>query len=216
VSGLLTSESEAAVQLLARAFRDNPLNVAVIDSPDPARRLLVNAHGLRSLLPIAQRYGRVRVLREQGSLAAVLIAAPPDAFPLPPAAFGARLRSALGQGLRVARRWAAVFETLAALHPPEPHWYLSTLGVDPPCQHHGLGRRLLADWLADVDRDARAAYLETDRPENVAFYARAGFADLGETRIFATPIWRMLRPPASAALTGASGALAGASAGARH
>ena len=37
--GLLAAEREPAVQLLARAFRDNPLNVAVIGSDDPARRL---------------------------------------------------------------------------------------------------------------------------------------------------------------------------------
>lgn len=207
MSGLLTSESEVAVQLLARAFRDNPLNVAVIDSGDPARRLLVNAHGLRSLLPSAHAHGRVRVRRADGALAAVLIAAPPDGFPLPPPSFLRRVRSVLGQGLRVAQRWAQVFETLASLHPSEPHWYLSTLGVDPTRQGRGIGRTLLADWLADVDRDARPAYLETDRAENVAFYARAGFVGVGETQIFSVPIWRMLRPPAGAS---------GAEAGARH
>jgi ribosomal protein S18 acetylase RimI-like enzyme len=170
----------------------------------------VNAHGLRSLLPSAQAQGRVRVRREAGALAAVLIAAPPDGFPLPAPSLARRLRSTLGQGLRVARRWAEVFETLAPLHPPEPHWYLSTLGVDPGRQHRGIGAALLADWLADVDRDAGNAYLETDRAENLAFYARAGFENLGETRIFSAPVWRMLRPPVSGALTGVSGARPGA------
>ena len=213
--GLLAGEREAAVQLLARAFRDNPLNVAVIGSDDPARRQRVNAHGLRSLLPTAHAHGRVRVRRVGGELAAVLIAAPPAAFPLPAASFARRLRSSLGQGLRVARRWAAVFETLAPLHPPEPHWYLSTLGVDPRQQRRGLGWALLADWLADVDRDASCAYLETDRPENVAFYERAGFVVLGETQIFSAPVWRMRRPDMSA--PGVSGPdVSGAGAGARH
>jgi ribosomal protein S18 acetylase RimI-like enzyme len=202
---LLAAEREAAVQLLARAFRDNPLNVAVIGSQDPAVRLRVNAHGLRSLLPTAHAHGRVRVQRVAGELAGVLIAVPPDAFPLPAASFARRLRSSLGQGLRVARRWAEVFEALAPLHPPEPHWYLSTLGVDPRQQRRGFGRALLAAWLADVDRDASCAYLETDRPENVAFYERAGFVVLGETQIFSAPVWRMRRPEAR-----------GAGAGARH
>ena len=204
--GLRPGEREAAARLLARAFRDNPLNVAVIGSDDPARRERVNAHGLRSLLPSAERHGRVRALRVAGELTALLIAAPPLAFPLPAASWPLRLRSAFGQGLRVARRWAEVFETLAPLHPAEPHWYLSTLGVDPAWQHRGLGGSLLAGWLADVDREAGAAYLETDRPENVAFYARAGFVKVGETRLFSVPVWRMLRPAASNALTGASGA----------
>ena len=124
---LLAAEREAAVQLLARAFRDNPLNVAVIGSDDPAVRLRVNAHGLRSLLPTAQAHGRVRVQRAGGELAGVLIAAPPDAFPLPAASFARRLRSSLGQGLRVARRWAervrgarAAAPARAALVPEHP------------------------------------------------------------------------------------------------
>jgi len=190
---LRDAEREPAVQVLARAFRDNPLNVAVIGSDDPNLRLRVNAHGLRSLLPVAHAHGRVRVLRAGGELAAVLIAVAPGAHPLPPASLAARLRCLFGQGLRVARRWAEVFEAMAKLHPPEPHWYLGTLGVEPRQQGRGIGGALLADWLAEVDREPSCAYLETDRPESVAFYERAGFVALGETRIFSVRIWRMRR-----------------------
>jgi ribosomal protein S18 acetylase RimI-like enzyme len=190
---LRDAERESAVQVLARASRDNPLNVAVIGSDDASRRLRANAHGLRSLLPVAQAHGRVQALRADGALAAVLIAAPPGAHPLPPASLAARLRCLFGQGPRVARRWAEVFEALAPLHPPEPHWYLGTLGVEPRQQGRGIGLSLLADWLAEVDREPSSAYLETDRPENVAFYERAGFTLLGETRIFSVPVWRMQR-----------------------
>jgi ribosomal protein S18 acetylase RimI-like enzyme len=195
LGALRARDSEQAVQVLARAFRDNPLNVAVIGSLDPVRRVKTNAHGLRTLLPVAAVYGRVRGLRRGDLLAAVLVAAPPGGHPLPPAPLGLRLRSLLGQGLRVSRRWAAVFDALAPLHPPEPHWYLGTLGVEPEQQGRGLGSRLLADWLAEVDRDAVSAYLETDKPENVAFYARVGFEVVGETRIFGVAIRRMRRPP---------------------
>jgi GNAT superfamily N-acetyltransferase len=190
---LQAAEREPAVKVLARAFRDNPLNVAVIGE-DPERRLRANEHGLRSLLPVAYAHGGVRVLRAGGELAAVLIAVAPGDHPLPPAALPARLRCLFGQGLRVARRWAEVFEKLAPLHPAAPHWYLGTLGVEPGLQGRGIGRALLADWLAEVDRQPSCAYLETDRPENVVFYERAGFVSLGETRIFSVPVWRMQRP----------------------
>jgi ribosomal protein S18 acetylase RimI-like enzyme len=189
---LSAAEREPAVKVLARAFRDNPLNVAVIGG-GPDQRLRANEHGLRSLLPVAHAHGGVRVLRAGDELAAVLIAVAPGAHPLPPAALPARLRCLFGQGLRVARRWAEVFETLAPLHPAAPHWYLGTLGVEPGLQGRGIGRTLLADWLAEVDRQQSCAYLETDRPENVAFYERAGFVALGETRIFSVPVWRMQR-----------------------
>jgi GNAT superfamily N-acetyltransferase len=190
---LEAAEREPAVKVLTRAFRDNPLNVAVIGE-DPERRLRANEHGLRSLLPVAHAHGGVRVLRAGGELAAVLIAVAPGQHPLPPAALPARLRCLFGQGLRVARRWAEVFEKLSPLHPAAPHWYLGTLGVEPGLQGRGIGRALLADWLAEVDRQPSCAYLETDRPENVVFYQRAGFVSLGETRIFSVPVWRMQRP----------------------
>jgi ribosomal protein S18 acetylase RimI-like enzyme len=194
LGALSPDEREPAVRVLARAFRDSPLNVAVIGASDPERRVRVNAHGLRSLLPVAQAHGGVRALRANGELAAVLIATPPGAHPLPAAPLLARLRCLFGQGLGVARRWAEVFHQLSPLHPAEPHWYLGTLGVDPEQQRRGFGRALLADWLAEVDRGVSCAYLETDRPENVAFYERAGFATLGETRIFSVRVWRMQRP----------------------
>ena len=114
VGALLAAEREAAVQLLARAFRDNPLNVAVIGSDDPAVRLRVNAHGLRSLLPTAQAHGRVRVQRLAGELAGVLIAAPPDAFPLPAASLARRMGSSQRQGNRGARPALRTFPSQTA------------------------------------------------------------------------------------------------------
>ena len=62
-----------------------------------------------------------------------------------------------------------------------PHWYLSVLGVEPSQQGRGIGSTLLRDWLGQVDGDEMPAYLETDRRENVAFYARWGRAN-GEGR----------------------------------
>ena len=183
-----------AVEVLARAFRDNPLNVAVIRSEDPARRVHSNHHGTRALLPVAEVYGEVRVACSGGAVVAALLATPPHAYPLPPPWLPSRLRCLLAQGWSVARRWSEVFEALDALHPVEPHWYLGALGVDPDLQGRGLGGALLASWLEGVDRDARPAYLETDRVENVGFYRRAGFEVEDETAIFGARVWCMRRP----------------------
>ena len=142
--------------MLARAFRDNPLNVAVIGG-GAERRLRVNRHGMRAALPVARAHGDVRVLRVDAAVRAVLLAVPPLGHPLPPPAPGVRLRVLLGQGLRVALRWNRVFETLAPLHPPEPHWYLGMLGVEPRAQGRGLGsgglplellERKVDEWIA--------------------------------------------------------------------
>lgn len=203
VSPRITPLSEAdrpsAVEALARAFRDNPLNLAVIRSRDPAVRMRCNVHGMRVLLPVAQARGLVLAAKVDGRLAGALVAATPFGYPLPAPAPAARIRCLLGQGWSVARRWGRVFEALHAVHPLEPMGYLGTLGVDPALQARGVGTALLNRWLAGLDRKAIGAYLETDRVENLAFYRRAGFEVVGETRVQGVVIWRMQRAPGSPA-----------------
>lgn len=195
IAPLPDSEREAAAQLLASCFRDNPLNTAVIQSSDPAVRVRCNLYGMRALLPVAQRHGLVLEARVGGRLAGVLIAAAPYAYPLPPPPPMERLRCLWGQGWRVAHRWARVFHMLDALHPLEPLAYLGTLGVDPSLQARGVGTALLGAWLARLDSDGVGAYLETDGFGTVAFYERAGFAVIGDVDVLGAPVWRMLRLP---------------------
>jgi ribosomal protein S18 acetylase RimI-like enzyme len=94
----------------------------------------------------------------------------------------------------VQRRWSKIFNRLLALHPTEPHWYLSVLGVDPELQRQGVGRRLLNAWLLHVEAKALPAYLETDQETNIGFYEPAGFEVVRELRVFGLPIWCMRRP----------------------
>lgn len=182
--------------MLARAFRDNPLTQAVVGT-DPARRLRSNLHGMGALLPVASRWGLVLAALRGPDVVGVLLAAPPYTYPFPPAAPWLRVRCLLGQGWSVWTRWNRAFEQLHALHPTLPHWYLGTLGVDPPAQGAGVGRGLLHAFLARADADALPAYLETDRSENVAFYRRSGFEISQCTQILGVRVWCMLRPAAS-------------------
>jgi len=182
--------------VLARAFRDNPLNRAVIRAGDPSVRLRSNLHGMRSLLPAAAANGQILVARDAGRVVGALIAVPPGAYPLPPPPPLQRIRCLLGQGFRVSARWGQAFVELDAHHPPEPSWYLGTLGVEPACQGRGVGTELLHAWILRVDEERGAAYLETDVQANVGFYARSGFSLAGETEVLGTPVWRMWRRPA--------------------
>jgi GNAT superfamily N-acetyltransferase len=83
------------------------------------------------------------------------------------------------------------------LHPPEPHWYLATLGVEPEWQGKGIGSTLLQATLADVDERGEPAYLESSKERNVPFYARFGFEVIEELASKGgRPImWRMWREP---------------------
>ncbi len=195
IEPLSEADRPGAVEALARAFRDNPLNVAVIRSRDPAARTRCNVHGMRILLPVAQEHGLVLGAKVDGRVAGALVAATPFGYPLPPPALAARIRCLLGQGWGVARRWGRVFEALNALHPLEPMGYLGTLGVDPTLQTRGVGTALLNCWLESLDRESIGAYLEADREENLSFYRRAGFEVVGETRVEGVTVWRMQRRP---------------------
>ncbi|HEY7456386.1 MAG TPA: GNAT family N-acetyltransferase, partial [Solirubrobacterales bacterium] len=83
------------------------------------------------------------------------------------------------------------------LHPPAPpHFYLATLGVEPPAQGQGLGSRLLQPVLEICDADGVPAYLESSKESNIAFYARHGFRVTGEHSLPRGPkFWTMWRSP---------------------
>ncbi len=196
ITPLADFQLQPVVDVLARAFCGNPLNRAVVRSEDPDRCFRANRHSMRALLPVARVHGKVFVATLDGEVAGGLVASPPGRFPLPPPPLMDRLRFLMRQGWSIARRWEVVFETLDALHPVEPHWYLGVLGVDRFAQSRGVGAALLSRWLAGVDRDGMPAYLETDSEGNIRFYERAGFSLEGETSVLGVRAWRMKRVPA--------------------
>jgi GNAT superfamily N-acetyltransferase len=202
ISALSEARRERVARVLARAFRDNPLNIAAVGSAEPARRLRCNLHGMRASLAAAIRHGEALTASLEGSVAAGLIAVPPGAYPLPAPGPLRQLRCLLGQGFGVATRWGEVFESLLAHHPAAPHWYLGTLGVDPPLQRRGVGAALLRAWIERVDVSRMPAYLETDRESNLPFYASVGFELAGRIEVLDVPIWRMQRPAAVAISNG--------------
>jgi ribosomal protein S18 acetylase RimI-like enzyme len=190
------SELDLAAGVLARAFRDNPLNHAVIGGSE-ARRVRANRAGVRAYLPLALERAHVAAARAEDRLLGVLVGTPPWRWPLPAPGPLGLLRLCIGQGFGVARRWAEVSRLLREHHPGQPHWYLATLGVEPACWGRGAGRALLADLVARVDADATGAYLETDRPELEPFYAGAGFSVRERVEVYGVPVLLMERPARS-------------------
>lgn len=194
---LLAQEAPGLAESLASAFRDNPLNRAVIRQ-GRAGRLRANRYGMRATLSAALGRSTILVPTRSGGGAGDpelggLIALPPGGWPLPPPALLVQIECWLGQGIAPMRRWGNVYRQLARLHPPGSHWYLLLLGVPEHQRRRGIGFALLEAWLEAVDRDGAPAYLETDRPENLSFYRRAHFEVVGSLELLGTPIWRMAR-----------------------
>jgi len=91
------------------------------------------------------------------------------------------------------------YEQLHKHDVPGRHWYLATLGVDPPRQGQGIGSALLRPMLARADAEGLFCYLETEKEENVPFYRRHGFEVAAEHDLpnGGPHFWTMKRKPQS-------------------
>lgn len=99
-------------------------------------------------------------------------------------------------GLSRFGRMLAVREAMDKHHPMDrPHAYLWFLGVRPEAQGFGVGSRMLAAGLAEVDAQGRHAFLESSNAANVPLYRRYGFELVEEYRASpgAPPLWAMWR-----------------------
>lgn len=111
-------------------------------------------------------------------------------------AIGEQLAEACGPYID---RLGIIDELMNAAHPmEEPHAYLHLLGTIPERQGTGVGSRLLATKLAEVDAAGLPAYLEATTERSAALYARHGFEHLWQTidlpdgpRMY--PMWRPAR-----------------------
>ena len=82
---------------------------------------------------------------------------------------------------------------------PEPHWYLSMLGIQPGNQGQGRGSALIKPALDRADAEKMPCYLETSTTDAVRFYQRQGFElveriDLVRGELC---VWIMIRLPNS-------------------
>ncbi len=97
-------------------------------------------------------------------------------------------------------RASASFRLLADVErarPTQEHWYLATLGTDPPVQGRGVGSALLRSMLKVVDDEGMPAYVESSKRQNVPFYMRHGFEVTGVVRSVdgVVSLWPMWRSP---------------------
>jgi len=185
-------ERRAAAGVAARGMRDNPIHLAAF-GPDPDRRVAALERLFRALFAVVPEPPRVAL--RAGFVVGLCGATPPGACRLPPAAL-ARVATAVARNgvgsLARALRW---LEAWGARDPPTPHWHVGPVAVEGGLQGLGIGSRLLADLGAALDEAAEDAWLETDKPENVVFYRRAGFEVAEEGRVLGVPCWFMARRP---------------------
>ncbi len=188
-------QRDEAAEVLADAFRDNPVYVAALRgaSPDARRKKLGKLY--RGFAAACLRIGEASAVLTDGKIVAVALAYPPGRYPF---SFGTWLVNGLpaafvgpGHTLRLARLdgW------MRKNHLQGPHWYLYQLGVLPSLQGKGLGTRLLRRHIALAERDGVPCYLETDTEENVSYYSRFGYRVTADQVVpgVGVRMWLMLR-----------------------
>jgi GNAT superfamily N-acetyltransferase len=182
----------AAVELLARGMRDDPMHETVF-GPDANHRHGRLACFFAALLP---QFGQAPLAAwEQGCLVGVLGFFSPG-----------RCRPPILEQLRIACRLlspnlAELWRLWRWMHaceqhnPSERHWHLAAVAVDVGRQRRGVGGEMLKALCSRIDEYGESAFLETDKPESVRFYARFGFAVIAREQVLGTTNWWMRRAP---------------------
>jgi GNAT superfamily N-acetyltransferase len=192
---LRRDELTAAAELLARGMRDNPLHQRAFGT-DADRRERALARFFTPVLRQVEANGAVLGAHRGATLVGVLGMALPGRCQ-PTLSEALRIVPALiaGNGPGVPLRVVRWTRAWARRDPRDPHWHLGPVGVDAPLQGQGIGGALLADFCARVDCEHALAYLETDKPENVRFYERFGFATVSAGPVLGVSNWFMRRLP---------------------
>jgi len=206
VRELSAAETDRAAEVLGRAMRDNPLHLQAF-GPDPDARELTLTRMFQGVLPLYGPKGLILGAFVRG-------AAPTPDTPetlvgvcgmvrpgrcQPRTGERLRLLPALvsGSGVGGTARLLSWTGAWSRLDPPEPHWHLGPVGVERHLQGRGIGSALLRAFLERIAGERSAAYLETDKRENVRFYERFGFQVHVEAPVLGVPNWFMIRPEES-------------------
>ena len=161
-----------ASSVVARAFDDDPLNVAMFPAPEARARLAPRL--FEALVHYDVLFGRVDYLP---GLTALATWQGPSALAEPPGRLAQAGFDDLPDGIPL-QCLGAVFDAIAAAESrvaPGPHWHLRLLAVDPGHQGAGLGTALLQHGLGRAGASGQPVVLETFAPRTVPFYVRNGF-----------------------------------------
>ena len=196
VESLQLADLDEVVVATARAFWPDPLFGYFARDHTHHHRFAPSM--LRPVIADARQHGEVWVARTARGVAGSASWIAPGDMPRSKARDARIAAGALGAFVR-GRNRANALRLLGAVdkhHPHEPHWYLALLGVDPRFQRQGVGHALVGPVLARCDAEGQSAYLETQKEENLAFYARFGFEEIRRIDVDgAPPIWLMWRDP---------------------
>lgn len=175
------AEAPRIVEVMARAFAEDPsIDWTIRDDDRRARgiELFFDVVLRRMTLP----YGDVWTTR--GEIHGAALWTPPGKWKLglvEQALMAPQMVSAFGW-----RRLGRVLDSMSLVqkhHPPEPHYYLQSIGVEPEHQGRGIGKALLQPVLERCDTEHWPAFLETAQERNLPLYRSRGFVEVSRAAL---------------------------------
>lgn len=194
---LSTADVEQAAEVLGRAFYRDPLWLYLL--PDDTQRAVAVRQSFRSFAPWFIR--KQQAYGVGAPLEGIAVWGRPNQTSAGVAALiNVHLLTLLASPLIFRFRRVipifAQFDIMQRHYAPEPHYYLSTIGVIPEAQGKGLASLLIKPFLAQADAQEVSTYTETMTPSNVPLYEHYGFRCMEQFRVPATDlcIWSLYRP----------------------
>ena len=192
VALLTEPEIPAAIGVLSRGMRDNPIHVAALGD-DPARRERLLARMFAAMWRHLDQ--RALCARRDGEVVGICGRLGPGAC-RPTFIEGLGMVPALaGFGPRTLVRTGRWMSAWGRRDPTERHEHLGPVAVDRHLQGLGIGSAMLAAHAEELDSTGLTGWLETDKAENVRLYARFGYVVVDEAEVLGVPNWFMRRPP---------------------
>ncbi len=189
-----------ATAVLARAFHNDPVNCYVF--PDEKDRKVRNPSVFTAFIRYVLRVGEVWTTEAQ--LKGVSLWFSPGSDENNPEYLKKSGLDDLPKlmGEEAAKRYEHYERTMEVLRKqavPDPHWYLSFIGVDPEWQGFGIGGTLVKPVLERADKDRIPCYTETGQLKNLSFYRKHGFAIVVEDfiQVCGLRFWTFKRAPIS-------------------
>ena len=193
VSVARPEELDQIADLYAEVFANDPVWTAIVPS-DVWRPRVIRASFRREL-----RGGRTRhvdvVRGANGSVIGCLNYQTPDGSSHTQTRWEQTVDRFLARVIPWAKRSEKHESVMATYHPHERHWYLRDLITSPAGRGKGLGKALLENRLAFIDRDPLPVFLESTTPASRRLYERYGFECVGTvSELAGSESFAMIRP----------------------
>ena len=189
----LASETDSLVELLCRAFADDPIVNWIV------RRDAQREAGLRAFFRmwVALRAPMPgQVVTSEGCRGVMLWMPSEDVQPTLSQQFGVAAEFLRYAGLTRVPALLRFFSAAERAHPHHPHVYVQFIATDDSTRGTGLAFAFLQHAIDIADAHARPLYAETSNPMNLPIWARAGLVESGTLQLGsgAPRVWQLTRP----------------------